>query len=250
METIQSIHIMRFIILIVVLYTIWAVWYLHRLKKRSHRDIPLQEKKCKGDVVGKSLFVLPRSHSLPEASTASDNEKVTENSDIFAASDVPGYPRQIPPEELDEVFGAVPKGETNEPLDIDYPFESDFPDEEADDIEGDDDFDEESEDLLLQSKSRASGISFEEMGEAYRHVVHNPQLTDEQKEDTGRILLNLKHTDMFEAIVSGQPMGEDKVNELIDTFLSAFYQRMSEKNGESQALRSTVPEDFDVSDYA
>ena len=40
-----------------------------------------------------------------------------------------------------------------------------------------------------------------------------------QKEETGRVLLNLKGTDMFEAIVSGQPERGDKVDLLINTCL-------------------------------
>lgn len=66
------------------------------------------------------------------------------------------------------------------------------------------------------------GVSFEQMGEAYRHVVHDPPSTDEQREETGRVLLGLKQTDMFEVIVSGRPDGNDRVKSLIDTYLSAF----------------------------
>lgn len=245
METLQSIHILWLIALLFLLYILGVAWYFNR-KRKNNAPAP-EEKKCKGDVVGKSLFVLERGKSKPEATVSLDNEKGIENKDIFVPSDVPKHPRQIPAEELDEVFGAVPEGETNEPLDIDYDSESDFPeDEEYDEEDADEN---EYEDLPMQARRRASGVSFEEMSEAYRHVVHNPTTTEEQKEDTGRILLNLKHTDLFEAIVSGEPEKENKVTNLIDTYLSAFHKKMSEQNGESPSLQGTIPEDFNVSDY-
>ncbi|MFA7136053.1 MAG: hypothetical protein WC125_09380, partial [Bacteroidales bacterium] len=95
----------------------------------------------------------------------------------------------------------------------------------------------------------AQGVSFEQMGEAYRHVVHNPTITDEQKEETGRVLLNLKGTDMFEAIVSGQPGGGDKVDILINTYLTAFQKKVAERSAESLSPQGEVPTGFDVRMY-
>ncbi|WP_300744580.1 hypothetical protein, partial [uncultured Rikenella sp.] len=164
--------------------------------------------------------------------------------DIFAPASVPEHPRQIPPEDLDEVFGDVPDGEHNEPLDIYYPlYEESFPDTEAEEPEDD------TEELPLLGRSLAQGVSFEQMGEVYRHVVHDPPITDEQKEETGRLLLGLKETDMFEAIVSGCPDGNDRVKNLIDTYLSAFHRRMAAETAESPSAQGVVPEGFDVRDY-
>ena len=88
------------------------------------------------------------------------------------------------------------------------------------------------------------GLVFEQMGEAYRHVVHDPPSTDEQREETGRVLLGLKQTDMFEVIVSGRPDGNDRVKSLIDTYLSAFHRRMSERSAESPSPQGSVPRGF------
>lgn len=247
MENLRSIHLFWLAILSFVLYICGVIWYFQQKKKRQKNDKSPTEKKLKGDVVGKSLFVLERCHSKPEASIEADTLDITKNKNTFVEANVPEHPRQIAPEELDDIFGTVPEGETNEALDIDYPLESDFPEDEVDDDQ--DDFEDESEDLPMQRRSRANGVSFEEMGEAYRHVVHDPIITDSQKESTGRILINLQHTDLFEAIVSGEPERENKVSNLIDTYLSTFYQQMSEQNGESPSLQGTVPEDFNVSDY-
>ena len=98
-------------------------------------------------------------------------------------------------------------------------------------------------------RSLAQGVSFEQMGEAYRHVVHDPPSTDEQREETGRVLLGLKQTDMFEVIVSGRPDGNDRVKSLIDTYLSAFHRRMSERSAESPSPQGSVLTGFDVREF-
>ena len=251
MIVINSHTILVLLIVFTVIYAIWTMVYLNRLGKTEKKKDEAKEqntvKRKKGDIVGKSRFVLPLSgQSKPEATVVSETESDTKKENIFAPASVPEHPRQIAPEELDDVFGIVPEGETNEPLDIDYPLVvKPFPEEEAEETEDED----ESEDLPIKGKPVAQGVSFEQMGEAYRHVVHNPTITDEQKEETGRVLLNLKGTDMFEAIVSGQPERGDKVDILINTYLTAFQQKVAERSAESQPPQGEVPTGFDVRDF-
>lgn len=228
-------------------YALWTVWYLFRESRRSNRRPPVSADTtvCR-EIIGKSRFVLDRRRSQPQAAIAEQTEKGIEKGDIFAPASVPEHPRQIPPEDLDEVFGDVPDGEQNEPLDIYYPlYEESFPDTEAEEPDDED----ETEELPLPGSSLAQGVSFEQMGEVYRHVVHDPPITDEQKEETGRLLLGLKETDMFEAIVSGCPDGSDKVKHLIDTYLSAFHRRMAAEAAESPSPQGAVPDGFDVRNY-
>lgn len=228
-------------------YALWMVWSLFRESRRSNRCPPVSgAAPRRKEIIGKSRFVLDRRRSLPQAAVAAKTEKGIEKEDIFAPASVPEHPLQIPPEDLDEVFGDVPAGERNEPLDIYYPlYEESFPDTEAEEPDDEDD----TEELPLLGRSLAQGVSFEQMGEVYRHVVHDPPITDEQKEETGRLLLGLKETDMFEAIVSGCPDGNDRVKNLIDTYLSAFHRRMTAKAAESPSPQGVVPEGFDVRDY-
>lgn len=250
MIVINSHTILVLLIVFAVIYAVWTMIYLNRLGKsqKKRNDVKEQSpaKRKKGDIIGKSRFILPLSgHSQPEATVTPETESDTEKENIFAPASVPEHPRQIAPEELDDVFGIVPEGETNEPLDIDYPLVvKPFP-EEAEETEDED----ESEDLPIKGKPVAQGVSFEQMGEAYRHVVHNPTITDEQKEETGRVLLNLKGTDMFEAIVSGQPERGDKVDILINTYLTAFQQKVAERSAESLPPQGEVPTGFDVRDF-
>lgn len=249
MITINSHTVLVLLIVFTVIYAVWTMVYLNRLKKKVKKKDDTKEqnsvKRKKGDIIGKSRFVLPFSgQSQTEATVTPETESDTEKENIFAPASVPEHPRQIAPEELDDVFGAVPEGETNDPLGIDYPLQiKPFPEEEAE--EGED----ESENLPLKGKPAAQGISFEQMGEAYRHVVHNPTITDEQKEETGRVLLNLKGTDMFEAIISGQPGWGDKVDILIDTYLTAFQRKVAERSAESLPPQGEVPAGFNIRMY-
>ena len=228
-------------------YALWTVWYLFRESRRSNRRLPVSaDATVRREIIGKSRFVLDRCRLQPQAAIAAQTEKGIEKEDIFAPASVPEHPRQIPPEDLDEVFGDVPDGEQNEPLDIYYPlYEEPFPDTEAEEPDDED----ETEELPLPGRSLTQGVSFEQMGEVYRHVVHDPPITDEQKEETGRLLLGLKETDMFEAFVSGCPDGNDRVKNLIDTYLSAFHRRMVAETAESPSSQGVVPEGFDVRDY-
>ena len=216
--------ILRLLTVCAVGYALWAAWYLFRESRRSNRRLPVSDAAPRRrEIIGKSRFVLDRRRSLPQAAVAAKTEKGIEKEPIFAPASAPEHPRQIPPEDLDEVFGEVPA-------------------EESDD-------EDETEELPLLGRSLAQGVSFEQMGEVYRHVVHDPPITDYQKEETGRLLLGLKETDMFEAIVSGCPDGNDRVKNLIDTYFSAFHRRMAAEAAESPSPQGVVPEGFDVRDY-
>ena len=84
----------------------------------------------------------------------------------------------------------------------------------------------------------------------YRTVAHDNPLTDEKQQETGRTLLGLKQTDMFEAIVSAAPDGNDKVSRLIDAYLTAFQRRIAAEDAGGPSPQAPVPEGFDVRDFA
>ena len=237
-------------------YAAWTVRFFvkesrRERKTRSDEAVSERSEKQQGDIIGKSRFSLPLSgHTPPEAAVAPENEKDTEKENTFAQSNVPGHQRQIPPEELDEVFGSVPEGEDNKPLDVELATsESEtFPDDQPE-AEETEDLDDETEDLPIVGVSSALGVKFEEMGEAYRHVVHNPQMTKQEEQETGRVLLAMKETDMFEAIVSSQPEKVDKVNTLMETYLAEFNRKLSERSAEDNPPQGGSPSGFDVRSY-
>ena len=247
MITITSNTVLELLVAFAILYALWTMYFFiseNRRFQKENRETMLREqdsKKNKSDIVGKSQFVLKERIPVTQTAKEADNEKEKGKGNIFALSDVPKeHSRIIPVGELDEVFGEVPPGEANPPLDIDCPMseEPEYEDEE-----------EEYEALQVSGRSLAEGISFEQMGEAYRTVVHNPIITEEKKEETGRVLLHLKHTDMFEAMVSGGPEREDRVGGLINSYLKAFHQRKAGESGENKPSATSVPKGFDVRNY-
>jgi len=257
MSAITPFHVLVVLSAVAITYALWMMYFTIRESRRMNIPGPKEksgtagEKRKKGDIIGKSRFVLPSAHSRPEAAEAIQTESDTKKENIFAPANVPKHPRQIAPDELDEVFGQVPEGETNEPLDINFPLYESFPEEDEEDMEEPelDDDEDENEEYPFGGTTYAQGVSFNQLGDAYRHVVHNPTITDAEQEETGRILLSLKGTDMFEAIVSGQPEREDKVTTLIDTYLSAFNKRIAAESAESPSPQGTVPSGFDVRDF-
>lgn len=255
MDAITTTEVLVFLSVVAVLYTFWMMYFIlaesRRNRKRPKPDnkVSPPDKNSKEDIVGKSRFVLPLyGQPMPKAAVESETESDKKKENIFVPENVPEHPRQVATDELDEVFGAVPEGEDNKPLDIDYPlYVEPFPEEEA--AERDDENEDEDEDLPLVGSLSARGASFDQLGDAYRQVVHNPSITEEEKEDTGRILLSLRHTDMFEAIVSGFPEREDKVTTLIDAYLSAFHKRTAQGSAQSPSVQGDLPEGFTVRDY-
>jgi hypothetical protein len=247
MITITLNTVLALLVAFAILYALWTMHFFiseNRRFRKENREAMLREhsrKKNRDDIIGKSQFVLKERIAVPQTAIEPDNEKDKGKENIFVPSDVPKeHSRIIPVGELDEVFGEVPPGEANLPLDIDCPMpeEPELADEE-----------EEYEALQVSGRSLAEGISFEQMGEAYRTVVHNPVITKEKKEETGRVLLHLKHTDMFEAMVSGEPEREDRVGGLIDSYLKAFHQRKAGESGEDEPSAGPVPKGFDVRNY-
>lgn len=98
-------------------YALWAFFRLRRMERNEPADgIVAEDTPCRQEIIGRSRFVLDLRHSRPQAAVESETEKVTEKADIFVPTNVPEHPRQIPPEDLDEVFGVAPEGEPNEPL--------------------------------------------------------------------------------------------------------------------------------------
>lgn len=248
-------YILGLLAIVSVVYTLGVVCYFERKKREVDKKVSGEKNifpsfsKKKNNIIGKGTFVLMDRKTQPNKAKGSEIEKDIKKEDTFAESKVSAHSRQIPPDELDEAFGKTPDGENNTPMEIEVPLSSNnsFPgNEETDKPDTEDD---EDEDLPLNVRQGKRTVrTFEEMGEAYRVVVHNPQLTENEKRDTGRILLDLKVTDMFEALISGQKERENKVSHLIDSYLSAFNKKMQDTSGESPTPQG-VPSYFDIRDY-
>lgn len=225
-------------------YALWtAAYFVRGGKKKNSSAVSMLKRTPRRKVIGASRFVLPRRQSQPQAATSAKNEGGDEKANIFAEASVPEHPRQIPPEKLDEVFGTPPEGEANEPDEYSLPlYEDDYAAEE--------DEDEDDGPQPHGGRPRATGVSFERISEAYRAIAHDNPLTEEKRQETGRTLLELKRTDLFEAIVSARPDGNDRVSELIDSYMQAFYRSVSECAERKDTPPAPIPEGFDVRNFA
>ena len=230
-------------------YALWAFFRLRRMERNEPADgIVAEDTPCRQEIIGRSRFVLDPRHSRPQAAVESETEKVTEKADIFVPTNVPEHPRQIPPEDWMKCSVSLPRGSLTNLWKSTFRCTMNLSRMRT-----------RRSRIMTRMKTTPKscpfgplacpGVSFEQMGEAYRHVVHDPPSTDEQREETGRVLLGLKQTDMFEVIVSGRPDGNDRVKSLIDTYLSAFHRRMSERSAESPSPQGSVPTGFDVREF-
>ena len=244
-------------ITVVVLYALFVAICLFRLKLPNRRKKDIVGKgntipetgNLKTDIVGKSKFEKSAttpllSKSEPLATTSPENEKGIEKPDTFAPANEVKPSAEIPPEELDKAFSDTPPDEDNELLDIDYPLEYD-----SDEPYGTDDEEEETEEVEGTAQAAlASGVQFNDLGNAVRTINRTKEATPKEKKAAGDTLLEIRQTDMFEQLVS-KPDARETVTMLMNASLSAFHKRKDKEAGNTGSGRK-APDSFDMRDFA
>lgn len=230
-----------------ILYVLWAGIYLQyeKWKRRKaeknaagilpRKDAPMT------DILGKSNFILPASVPFnatlkPLEATEKESGKAVEKDDTFVA-EPEKHPLQVPDEELDEIFSdAPPKGEDNEPMDIDVSLDYEDEDEE---LQG-----------CGAPGAMASGVSFEDMCAAVKVLGKAKETVSEQEEkEAGRTLTELQHTDMFEQLVAKHPQRAERVTELINRHMENFRQEREPVTEENDTVTDgSIPDDFGIND--
>lgn len=244
-------------ITVVVLYALFVAICLFRLKLPNRRKKDIVGKgntipetgNLKTDIVGKSKFEKSAttpllSKSEPLATTSPENEKGIEKPDTFAPANEVKPSAEIPPEELDKAFSDTPPDEDNELLDIDNPLEydsdepygTDYEEEETEEVEG------------TAQAALASGVQFNDLGNAVRTINRTKEATPKEKKAAGDTLLEIRQTDMFEQLVS-KPDARETVTLLMNASLSAFHKRKDKEAGNTRSGRK-APDSFDMRDFA
>lgn len=250
----------KIFITIVVLYALFVGIYFLRIragKKRKKNIVgqgsSIQETgRLKSDIVGKSRFDLSASTPLaaisePHTATSPKSENQEEKPDIFAPPNEVNLSPEVPQEELDEAFSDTPPDEDNEPMNIDYPLEY-----ETTEVNKDEPEDEEEETEEVEGTAQAvlaSGVQFDDLGNAVRTVNKTDKATPEQKRKAGNTLLEIRQTDMFEQVVSGKPDAKRIVTDLMAESLSAFYERKDKEAGTTGSGKK-APDNFNIRDFA
>lgn len=241
----------------IVLYLIFLAGYL--LWERSvKRKLNAAKKPAfnpfksspKEDIVGKSGFDLR--HSLPQATTLIKSEKREENTSTFAEEnakvEIQNTPAAIPPAELDRVFSS--NVETDNSGEIDLVINDEPEGEESDDNEDYVDTEEGEEAGGLSGVNVASGLYFDDLSGMMKTVENPEAASPEEREEAGRVITEIRKTDMFEQVVSGEPKKKTVTGRLMDDYFAAFHRRKREAGEMSDEPTVKAPKDFDPRAFA
>lgn len=241
----------QYIISAILLYILFVVFYLLRermLKRRKNaaKKTALNPFRAapKEDIIGKSKFDLRQSRT--EATTLINNEKEKGNASIFVEKEEKKTSVAIPLDKLDEVFSKddLSDKDSNE---INLEIENTPPEFEADnDSEEIDEEETEEEDTEGRAGvSMASGLDFNNLASMMRTVETPDNATSEEKEEAGWVLVEIRKTDMFEQVVSGEPKKKVAVSSLMDNYFSAFQRKQREAEEIVEPIVK-APTDFNV----
>lgn len=247
----------RIFIIAIVLYLIflacYLIWEWSAKRKRNaakkaafnpFRSLP------KEDIIGKSKFILR--HSQPQAATPSGSDKREENTNIFAdgnaGKDTPGTPATIPPSELDKVFSS---DKLDDPGQIDLAFNDEPEADDSGDYRDHVDADE-SEDAggMAAGVSLATGLDFDDLSGMVKTVDNPEEATQQEREEAGRVLVEVRQTDMFEQAVSGEPKKKVTAGKLMDDYFAAYHRRKREAGEAGDEPNVKAPKDFDPRAFA
>ena len=224
----------EYIISAILLYILFVVFYLLReriLKRKKNASkkpaFNLFRAAPKEDIIGKSKFDLRQSRT--EATTLINNEKEKENASIFVEEEERRTSVTIPLDKLDEVISNddLSDKDSNEiNLEIENTPPEFEPDNDSEEID-----EEETEDADIEGRagvSMALGLDFNNLASMVRTVETPDNATSEEKEEAGRVLVEIRKTDMFEQVVSGKPKKKVIVSSLMDDYFSAFQRKQRE----------------------
>ena len=192
-------------------YLLWAAAYLlyerHERRKRQRESEETLPRKAADaeDILGKSTFSL--CHSTPQVPEKTETVKPEAEADTFAAESE-RYPKVVSADELDALFaeGGLEPVEGHAP--------------------------------------KAAGLRFEDMGLAVRVAMDDRTATDEERQQAGRALAELKGTPMFDQLTAGDAERERRIASLIELHL-ADYRRLRQPEPSAESI---VPGDFSIND--
>lgn len=240
----------RYIIAAIMLYAVivgcYLVWERSVKRKRNaarKKGYNPFRSSPKEDIIGKSKFTLR--HSKPQATTLKISEKATENPSIFADENgqtpVQNTPGTVPATDADGRLLSDQAGDNSGEIDIvienepEGEIEPDF-----DDGIDHDETDTKDEDEVTGG-GIAQGLDFDELAGAVRTVENTERATTEEREEAGRVLAEVRQTELMEQIAPDEPK-KKIVSSLMDDYFTAYY-----RTREAQPQPTVkAPADFNV----
>jgi len=228
------------LICLLLVYNACLVVFLLREKKESGKhfnedlESPIKPTEDVEKIVGKSLFKMEKKTPqatipMSQAATSIESEEVAGIDVTFADETDAPVSARLPEEKLDEAFTHIQIS--------DVPLEY-----------GENETEEET-----STTGYATGISFEEIGEAVK-IADSPTVTEEEGRRAGQIFNEMEGDELFHRLIKSSSQRARKITELMDYFLSKSISRDGEIAGEVVQLQNTtdVPSGisrFDIRDF-
>jgi len=228
------------LICLLLVYNAYLVFYLLREKKQGIKQQeneatpPVKQTEELEDIVGKSLFKMELKTPLapkqmPQAATSIESEEITDIDITFADETDQPTPARLPDDKLDEAFTHTQISDV--PLAYD---ENEMEDE-------------------VPTTGFATGVSFEEIGEAMI-VANSPGATEDESHRAGQVFTELEGNELFNQLIKSSTSRSKKITELMDYFFSHSISRDGDIAGKVVQLQYTteIPTDisgFDIRDF-
>ena len=220
------------LIVLMMAFNLWMVIYL--TWERREENVPKEDKEKdvgaperSGDIMGKSLFRMPErkpqaaapmsnatvqapGEEVDEKDVAFDDETASPNSRLSGARPS----RQVPDEDLDEVF------RDNRVHDTDGEFDGEQP--------------------------QAGGNTFDEIDRAAR-AVKDPKAGKADILQAGKVFHELEGTEFYDMFRRNNARYEARVSEMVETYLASI--RPAEKKTRMKAAVRKEYENFNIRDY-
>lgn len=231
--------------LVVAVYLVWERQVKRKNNAARKKGYSPFRAAPKEDIIGKSKFTLRQ--SKPQATTLETSEKAIENASIFVGENGQDVVQDTPVEVLQSQTGtgALPGQSEDNSGEIDIVIENEPEGELESDEDGDIDTWESEAAEDETASGRATGIGFEELAGMVRTVETSETATEGQRKEAGRVLVEIRNTEIFEQIADDEPK-KKVVSSLMDDYFAAFHRR-------TEALPDgavKAPADFNVRGFA
>jgi hypothetical protein len=216
-------------------YNAYLVFYLLREKKqesnqqRNEATPPVKPTEELEDIVGKSLFKMEMKMPLatkqtPQAAISIESEEITDIDITFADETDNPTPARLPNDKLDEAFTHIQISDVALAYD-----ENEMEDE-------------------VPTTGFATGVSFEEIGEAIK-IVDSSAVTENESHRAGQVFTELEGNELFTQLIKSSTSRSKKITELMDYFLSNSISRDWDTAGEVVQLQYTTEIPTDISGF-
>lgn len=222
------------------MYNAYLVFYLLREKKqesnqqRNEATPPVKPTEELENIVGKSFFKMEMKTPLapkqtPQAATSIESEDIMDIDITFVDETDQPTPARLPDDKLDEAFTHILISDVA----LAYG-ENEMEDE-------------------IPTTGFATGVSFEEIGEAIK-IANSPTVTEDESHRAGQVFTELEGNELFNQLIKSSTSRSKKITELMDYFLSNSISRDRDTAGEVVQLQYTteIPTDisgFDIRDF-